>query len=220
MPNQILICIDRDGTINFDDNYHLGHQKNWKSKVKILDNVTKALKKLRKLPNTKIYLVTNQPGVAIKNFKLLTKKRAEEVCKYVLDRLENQGVKLDGYELCGKANPKYVKKKKEQKSKFIFDKKLVGNFNCIKPKPGMIYNILKKENLKKSNTIIYFIGDRASDVKTGVNAKGFGILVPFPNRKGEIEKTKKLKSKKKYIAKDFRDAVDFINKKENKLLSQ
>ena len=37
----------------------------------------------------------------------------------------------------------------------------------------MVYSILKKENLP-SNTKIYFIGDRASDVKTGINAKGTG----------------------------------------------
>ena len=51
----ILGCIDRDGTIIYDKKYHLGHQINWKRKVKLLENVVKGLKKLRKIKNIRIY---------------------------------------------------------------------------------------------------------------------------------------------------------------------
>jgi len=207
----ILVCIDRDGTLDYDMRYHLGHQKNWKSKVKLINNVVKGLKKLRKIPRVKIYLITNQTGVAIKDFKLLTLEKAHEVCRYVMDRLENRGVKLDGYELCGKANKAYVRKR----SQYKFDKKLVGNFSCFKPNPGMIYSALRREGFKKSDTDIYMIGDRESDVKTGINAGGYGILVPFPNRSEELGKVRKLKSGKTYVAKDFLDAVRFIRSKED-----
>jgi histidinol phosphatase-like enzyme len=213
MLKQILICIDKDGTIVYDKRYHLGHQPNWKSKVKLLDNVVKGIRKLNKLNNTKIYIATNQPGVAIKDLKLLTKEKAELVCQFIIERLEKQNAIVNGYEVCGKVSPKYIKEKKQQGKTYKFDKKLTGNFSCIKPKPGMVYSIMKKENLP-ANTKIYFLGDRASDVKTSINAKGFGILIPFPNRPDEIEKTKKLKSTKKYIAKDFMDACNFIIKRE------
>ncbi|MCH7902926.1 hypothetical protein IIC68_04185 [archaeon] len=56
-------------------------------------------------------------------------------------------------------------------------------------------------------------GDRVTDVKTGINANGTGILVPFPNKPNEKEKVLKLNSRNKYIAKDFLDAVMFIKKK-------
>ena len=208
MKKKLFIFLDRDGTIDYDKKYHLGHQRNWKSKVRILPNVVKGLKILRKIQGVRIYIITNQTGVAIKDFPLLTEKRARKVCQYILDRLEDKGVKLDGYEICGKASPSYVKKR----SNFKFDKKLVGNFSCIKPKPGMINSILNKEGIKRKDVKIYVIGDRFSDLKTAENAKGFGILVPFKNEPGEKEKAKKLKQK--YIAKDFLDAARFIVKRE------
>ena len=210
MKKKLFIFLDRDGTIDYDKKYHLGHQRNWKSKVRILPNVVKGLKILRKIPEAKIYMITNQPGVAIKNFPLLTKRRSEEVCKYILDRLEEKGVKLNGYEVCGKASPTYVKKRYE----FKFNKKLVGNFSCIKPKTGMIDSVLKKEGVKRKEAKIYVIGDRFSDIKTAENAKGFGIMIPFKNEPREKEKVEKLKSKNKYIAKDFLDTARFIVKRE------
>ena len=212
MKKKLFIFLDRDGTIDYDKKYHLGHQRNWKSKIRILPNVVKGLKILRKIPGVRIYMITNQTGVAIKDFPLLTDKRAREVCQYIIDKLKDKGIKLDGYEICGKASPSYVKKR----SNFKFDKKLVGNFSCIKPKPGMINSILNKEGVKRKDAKIYVIGDRFSDVKTALNIKGFGILVPFKNEPGEKEKVEKLKSKNKYIAKDFLDAARFIVKRENK----
>jgi len=54
------------------------------------------------------------------------------------------------------------------------------------------------------------IGDRASDVKTALKMNGIGILVPFKNQLGQIEKTRKIKSENKYIAKNFLAAVKLI----------
>jgi len=206
----VLIFIDRDGTIGYDKKYHLGHQRNWKSKVRILPNVVRGLKLLKKKPNFKVFLITNQTGVAIKEFPLLTEKRAHEVCQYILDRLEKNTVKLDGYELCGKASPAYVKKRRQ----FTFYKKLVGNFSCIKLNTGMIKSILRREKIKRKDAKIYVLGDRALDVKTAMNIGGFGILIPFKQEPGHVEKVRRLKTRKKYIAKDFLDASRFILKRE------
>jgi len=211
----ILICIDKDGTIDYDDHFHLGHQRNWKSKLHLLDNVAKGIKWLNKIPGVKIYIITNQPGVAVKNYPLMTYERAEEVCEYVIDRLGGYEAHIHGYEICGKASLKYVKEKKEQKSGFIFDSKNVGDFSCIKPEIGLVKRALKKEGWVLENTNIYVIGDRKSDVECGLNAKGYGILVPFGNRMEESGKVKNLKSRKKYIAKDFLDACRFIIKHED-----
>lgn len=217
MKKQLLIFVDRDGTVDYDrktrPKYHLGRQKDWKSKVRFIQSSILGLRLLnKKLPQAKIYLISNQPGVAIKEFPLLTRKKANEVFKYILKKLASKGVKLDGYEFCGKATPAYAKKH----SQYTFHKKLVGNFDCWKPKPGMIESILKKEKLKLKKTEIYVIGDRVSDVQTAVNVKGFGILVPFVNQPGQNAKTKKLKNKNKYIAKSFLEAAKFIIKKEKK----
>jgi len=215
MKKQLLICIDRDGTIDYDKKtrprYHLGRQRNWKSKVRFIQSSISGLKLLnKKLPQAKIYMISNQPGIAIKEFPLLTRERGKEVFEYILKKLASKGIKIDGYEFCGKATPDYV----QRHGQYSFHKKLVGDFDCWKPKPGMIKSILKREKLKPKETRIYVIGDRVSDVQTAVNVKGLGILVPFIYQPGEKEKVKKLKSKKKYIAKDFLNAAKFIVKRE------
>ena len=81
----------------------------------------------------------------------------------------------------------------------------------------MVYGALKKEGWNKKNTKIYVIGDRLSDVQCGINAGGLGIFVPFGNRSEEFEKVKKIKSKKKYISKNFLDACKFIKEKESQI---
>lgn len=207
---KILIFVDRDGTLIYDKKYYLGSQKNWKSKVKFLPSVIRGLKLLNKNLNPNIYMITNQPGVAIKNFPLLTLEKAHKVSLYVMKLLEKKGVFLKGYDVCGKAHASYTKKRSE----FEFDKKLIGNFSCIKPRPGMINTVLKNEKLNRKQVKIYVIGDRVSDVKTALNAKGCGIMIPFKNEKGEKEKVKKLNTKNKYIAKNFLDAAKIILERE------
>ena len=205
-----LIFLDRDGTIIYDKKYYFGSQKNWRSLIKILPQVIDGLRLLKKIQNSKIYIITNQPGVAIKDFPLLTLKRAHEVCRYVLKQLEKRNAKLDGYEICEHASSYYVKSRPE----FSFNKKLIGNFHCRKPNPGMIEKILKKEKLTKKKINIYVIGDRVSDVKTALNTKGVGILVPFKNQPLEKEKIKKISNKNIFVAKNFLDAAKFIVKRE------
>ena len=142
---KVLIFVDRDGTLIYDKKCHYGSQKNWKSLIKILPSVVKGINLLRKIPNVKIYMITNQPGVAIKDLPLLTLKKANEVSRYVLNQLKKKNAGLDGYEICEHASPSYVKKHKQ----FTFDKKFVGDFHCMKPNPGMIEKILKKEKFSR-----------------------------------------------------------------------
>ena len=208
----ILICIDRDGTIIYDKKYHLGSQKNWRSLVKILPYVIRGLKLLNtELPDAKIYLVTNQPGVAVRNMPLLNMKRAKEVCRYILSEFSLKGAVFKGYNVCGYASKAYTQKKPY----FIFDKKMVKEHPCIKPRPGMIKEIMKKGKMTSRNTEIYVVGDRKSDVEVAHNIGGFGILVPFKNRPGEDKLVKKIRNKNKYIAKNFLDACRFIIRREN-----
>lgn len=202
----VLVFIDRDGTLIYDDKYYLGSQKNWKSKIKFLQGTVQSIKKLRKIPNVKIYMITNQTGIAIEGFPQLTIKRAHEVCKYILKLLEKKGAKLEGYFLCEHASPSYVKDHPE----FKFKRELVCNCPCIKPYTGMIKEALHKEGIKPKESKIYVLGDRASDVKTGVNAGGFGILIPFSKEPGQELKFSKIKSKKKFKAKNFAEAAKFI----------
>ena len=203
-----LICIDRDGTLIYDNKYYLGSNNNWKSKIEFLPGIINGIKLLNKIPNALIYMITNQSGVAIKDFPLLTEKRAHEVCIEVINLLKKENAKLNGYVMCPHISNLYVKKHRDKK----FHKKYIRNCHCIKPNIGMIIEALKKEKLKRNEANIYAIGDRFSDVKTALNINGTGILIPFENQPGEDKKLSKIKNKDIYIAKNFLDAAKFIIK--------
>lgn len=213
--HNILICVDRDGTLIYDNKYYLGKTNNWRRRIKLLKNITQGLKRLnKKLPRAKIYMITNQSGVAIKDFPLLTERRANEVCQTVIDILKKKGVQIDDYVLCPHVSKEYAKK-----SILKINKKFICNCSCIKPSPGMVLKAIKREGFKKENTKIYVVGDRKIDVETAHNISGTGILVPFKNESDEdIKLLKHKKNKfyysKTYIAKDFLDAVDYIIEKE------
>ena len=76
-----IICIDRDGTIIYDSKDHLflGKDDDWRSKVTVLPYAIDGLKLLNNIPNCSVYMITNQSGVAISDYPLLTVERAHEV---------------------------------------------------------------------------------------------------------------------------------------------
>jgi histidinol-phosphate phosphatase family protein len=213
-----MICVDRDGTLAYDEKDHLflGRTEDWKSKVKLLP-VIDGLKLLKTIPDSAVYMITNQPGVAISDFPLLTVERAHEVCKYIVDRIKGMGAHIDGYFLCPHANRDYVKR---YGNRFRFDKKLVCECDCIKPGLGMVFDALKSEQVTPEEVDIYMIGDRATDVETAMNIGGTGILIPFENQPGEDRKVTTFKDLSHvYIARDMLDAAKFIVSKENRFVS-
>ncbi|MCW4042264.1 MAG: HAD-IIIA family hydrolase [Candidatus Bathyarchaeota archaeon] len=203
---KILVCLDRDGTLVYDNKYHLGRTDDWKSKIEILPTVIEGLRLLRTLSDVAIYIITNQPGIAIREFPLLTLDRAHEVNRYILTEIAKMGGQIDGYFLCPHANLQYVKKK----TNYHFDEKMVCDCECEKPKSGMVFDALKSEGLTREEAILYVIGDRSSDVETALNINGRGILIPFENEPRHFEKIKKLDQANVYIARDFLDAAQFI----------
>ena len=214
MTKKVLVCVDRDGTLTYDDNYHLGRTHDWEEKLKILPNVEEGIKVLNKIENSAIYIATNQPGIAVKNFGDLTEERAGQVCQRIIEILEKKGAHIKGYFVCPKATPDYVKKRKE----FEFKEEHICYCSCIKPDIGIVLDALEAEKISRKSANIYVIGDRLTDVLTGINASGVGILIPFKNKPGEAEKVKEKFSDNKdvYIAKDFLDAAKFIENREQK----
>src|SRR3989344_4258077 len=218
MKHNILLCVDRDGTLIYDDNYFLGKDNYWKDKVKILPKTLEGMRLLDKtFPDCVCrFILSNQPGVAIEDFKRLTLKRAQKVCQEVALIFKRKGAFFDGCIICPHVNLEYIKKHPEYK----FDKKYIEKeCKCFKPNTGMIEEALTKKKLDKKNTHIYVIGDRENDILTALNAKGVGILVPFEKNLEELEKVKDLKNKypkQVFIAKDFLGAIQCVIDKEEK----
>ncbi|MHA1267179.1 MAG: HAD-IIIA family hydrolase [Candidatus Helarchaeota archaeon] len=206
-----IICVDRDGTLIYDEKYHLGRQSNWKSLVQVLDTVIEGLRILKSIPGVRIYMITNQPGVAVKDFTLLTIERAHEVCQYVLEVFVSEQVPIDGYFLCPHASYDW----KKQHSDYNYREEFVGDCRCAKPKPGMVEKILEREHLTWAECRFYILGDRITDVQLGINVGGIGILIPSKHQLQQIEKVKNLPDLSRvYIAKNFLDAATFIQQKE------
>ena len=121
--------------------------------------------------------------------------------------IKSMGARIDGYFLCPHATPDYARKKPD----IHFDEKLVHECQCLKPALGMVFNALKAVGITLDNAKVYVIGDRATDVQTGLNANGIGVLIPFKNQPGEDEKVRKFdKQARIHIARNMLDAAEFV----------
>jgi histidinol-phosphate phosphatase family protein len=204
------VCIDRDGTLIYDDHYYLGKTDEWQQKLELMDGSVEGVKKLNELDDVVVYMITNQSGVAVEDFEKLTEERAEEVCEAVLERFEEKGAHIKDYRLCPHVPPSY--------SDTHPDRELEGGkvckCSCIKPDTGMVDEVLDSEGLDTEEASIYVIGDRASDVETGLNADGVGILVPFENQGGQEEKVRSMSSDQAFVASDLNKAAKLVAERE------
>lgn len=204
-----IICIDRDGTLIHDSREHLflGRDNQWRQKVEVLPQAVAGLKLLNTIEGGGIYMITNQGGVAISDFPLLTEDKAHQVCQHVMEVLIGMGGLLDGYFLCPYATPEYV----NSRPNLNFHPHMVTERQCLKPSLEMVFDVLQAEGITPENADIYVIGDRATDVQTALNIGGTGILIPFVNEPGEEKKVRKLEEQENiYIAANMVDAAEFI----------
>ncbi|MFC1513161.1 HAD hydrolase-like protein [Thermodesulfobacteriota bacterium] len=204
-----IICIDRDGTLIHDSREHLflGRDNLWRQKIEVLPKAVEGLQLLNTIEDCGIYMITNQGGVAISDFPLLTEAKAHEVCQYVLEVLIGMGGLLDGYFLCPYATPEYV----TSRPNLNFHPHMVDERQCLKPSLEMVFEVLQAEGVTLESADIYVIGDRASDVQTALNIGGTGILIPFANEPDEEEKVRRLAGQEDiHIAADMVAAAEFI----------
>ena len=211
-----LVCLDRDGTINEDDNYYLGSSHSWKKQVRILEGVVEGIKKLNTFPETEVFIITNQSGVALaeKRFTELTEERMHEVNQYILNLLSKQGAKVRGYFACPFVDTKYVEKVKKRGWK-VHQKYIQDMHPDLKPNIGMLEKCARTLGYSLKEVELYVIGDRSSDVELGLGGGGKGILVSSQKtiELGDLNKVKKLQEKhpkKVFIASDFLDATNYV----------
>lgn len=199
----IAVFLDRDGTINFDDNLYLGRSTNWKDLVSILPSVCSGIRLLNSIPDLHVFIVTNQSGVALEYF---SEERMHEVNRYIINVLEAKGAIVKDYAACCYVTREYITQKKVKE----YNAAYVGNYPCIKPNIGMIKSLLKKHNLSPEH--IYVLGDRLSDVKLGLDVGGKGILIPSAKTMelGDCEKLKVMDNKNTHQSSTFLAAAKWI----------
>lgn len=206
----VLICLDRDGTINLDENFYLGSQPHWKEQLSFLPGVIEGITVLNKIPRAKTVIITNQSGVALEGpaFELLTEQQAHDVNRHIVAELAKQGARIDGYQMCPYVTSDYAKKAAE-KGRLINPKYVDDNARCMKPNIGMLESAAKMFGATLANTEKKFmIGDRATDVEMGIRGDCASILIEsFKTRElGDVEKVRAM-SGRILIAKDFLDAA-------------
>jgi D-glycero-D-manno-heptose 1,7-bisphosphate phosphatase len=143
------VFLDREGTIN------VGVPKYERvdsfDKVEILPNSVEALRQLAKLDYL-VFIVTNQAGLAE---GLITQAQFDEINNKVLTLVAPSSVVIQKTYVCPHGEN--------------------DNCECRKPKPKLLFDAAKEYDIDLANS--WMIGDRPSDVITGVNAGTKSILV-------------------------------------------
>lgn len=169
------VFIDRDGVLN--DLVYNSEEGNIGSpfsakEMRIFPFVPGAIKKIQLL-GFKAIIISNQPGVAKKQFSYL---EHEKMNKKLERELAKQGCKLDASYYCMHHPSALIKKYRKDCS-------------CRKPKPGLILEAAKELDIDLEGS--YFVGDSLGDVKAGKAAGCKTVLVghvtDFLNRMIEKE---------------------------------
>lgn len=143
------VFLDRDGTVNVGTPSY--DRVDTLEKVVLLPNTLEALRLLAKL-NYMVLFVTNQAGLAE---GLITEAKFDEINNKVLELIEPTGIKIEKTFVCPHGED--------------------SQCDCRKPKPGLLINAAREYDIDLKNS--WMIGDRPTDVKTGVNAGTKTILV-------------------------------------------
>lgn len=174
MKNQFLVGIDRDNTINYDDEGgYFGQGDDWQSRLRFLPGVVDGLKLLSSDPRLQLVIATNQPGVAKRRFD---EQRVRDVNDCIDSRLRQEGIGVQNWQYC-----LYVSAHRARhwaRRGIPYDAAYVMDTPLKKPGTGMLQRAAESVCKSLDDYIhIFFIGDRATDVETGLNARGTGILV-------------------------------------------
>lgn len=184
----IAFFIDRDGVINED----IGLAEKPK-KLKILPNVTEAIKKLNKLGL--VIIVTNQPSIARNVFDENYLNELHEKMK-----IDLENAKIDAIYYCPHHPEKHHADIAPEAMKYRID------CECRKPRTGMIKEAAKHFNLDLKKCFV--IGDRTVDIKMGIDAGCKTILV----KTGASGKDVKYDVEPDFICKDLMDASGLIER--------
>ena len=168
------VFLDRDGTINAGIPKY--ERVDSVEKVELLPNVLAGLELLAGL-DYGVFFITNQAGLAE---GLITKEDLDTINNKVLEFIEPSKVNVLETYLCPHGED--------------------YNCDCRKPKPGLLKDAAKKYQIKLSES--WMVGDRLSDIQTGINAGTRTILV----QTGSILEAQGAD----YVAPNLLDAVKYI----------
>lgn len=204
MDELILVGLDRDGTINFDPGYY-GKDSNWKEQFKFYPGIVEGIYLINENPNTITVVASNQAGVARGFYSI---ERVKEINNFIDEKLMKGRAIISDWQTCPYVSLEYAKKKEMEPNEWV------KNSELRKPGIGMLVNSVKKFGFRLEEfTKIFFLGNKLSDVETGLNANGVGILIKTGEYESSYEKTLELSKKfpdRVYIAENFLHAAEIV----------
>lgn len=171
------VFLDRDATINVGVPKY--ERVDSLDKVELLPNTLEALKLLATLDFV-VFFVTNQGGIGE---GLISLDEFAEINSRVLDLISPSGVKITKTYLCPHGYN--------------------DDCECRKPKPKLLLDAAKEFDIDLKSS--YMIGDRPTDVQTGLNAGTKTILVMTGHKNAAHDNAN-------YVATDLLEAVRYIAK--------
>ncbi len=143
------VFLDRDGTVNVGAPTH--SRVDSLEKVELLPNTLEALKSLAELGYS-VFFVTNQAGIAE---GLINQKEFDEINSKILKLIHPSGIEIQKTYVCPHSEDNMC--------------------TCRKPKPGLLKQAQAEYDIDLRSS--WMIGDRTSDILTGVGAGTKTILV-------------------------------------------
>lgn len=177
------VFFDRDNTLNFDPGY-LSDPK----QIKLFDGVGEGISKLKNDYGFKVVVISNQSGIARGFFSRREVESVNERINQIL--IKENNVEIDAFYYC----PFHPDFSSAQESK------------CRKPSPLMVFKAAKEMDLDLSKS--YFVGDKASDIECGTNAKLKTVLINYEKEDEDTISSKNVRPN--FVADDFLKACDFI----------
>lgn len=168
------IFLDRDGTINAGIPKY--ERVDSVEKVEILPNSVEGLSKLAEL-DYMVFFVTNQAGLAE---GLISQSDFDVINNEVLQQVASSGITVAKTFVCPHGEG--------------------STCDCRKPKPGLLLQAASEYDIDLSKS--WMIGDRLTDIHTGINAGTRTILVQTGSILEAPEAT--------YVATDLLEAAEYI----------
>jgi D-glycero-D-manno-heptose 1,7-bisphosphate phosphatase len=159
------IFVDRDGVLNdLVYNKEEGRVLSPFSarELRVFPHVPEAVKRIREELGFKVIVISNQPGVAKRQFSYA---EFERMNAKIRDELAKNGSSFDAEYYCLHHPSALVPKYKL-------------DCDCRKPKPGMLVRAAEEHDIDLARS--YFVGDALVDVKAGRRAGCKTILVGHP----------------------------------------
>jgi D-glycero-D-manno-heptose 1,7-bisphosphate phosphatase len=168
------IFLDRDGTINAGIPKY--ERVDSIDKVEILPNSVKGLAKLAEL-DYMVFFVTNQAGLAE---GLISRSDFDAINNEVLKQIAPSGITVTKTYVCPHGEG--------------------STCDCRKPKPGLLLQAAAEYDIDLATS--WMIGDRLTDIHTGINAGTKTILVQTGSITEAPEAT--------FVAADLLEATEYI----------